>query len=87
VRKVVLYSARGCHLCERARTTLLEVQADAPFELSEVDITGDAELETRYRERLPVVEIDGRRAFVYHVPAAAFRAALTAQSPPESRGL
>jgi len=33
----------------------------------EVDITGDDELEARYREWLPVVEIDGRRAFVYHV--------------------
>ena len=44
-----------------------------PFELREVDITGDAELEATYREWLPVVEIDGERAFVYHVPADAFR--------------
>ena len=33
----------------------------------EVDITGDPELEARYREWLPVVEIDGERAFVYFV--------------------
>ena len=38
-----------------------------------VDITGDAELEARYREWLPVVEIDGERAFVYYVDEAAFR--------------
>ena len=38
-----------------------------PFELVEVDITGDEELESRYREWIPVVEIDGRQAFVYHV--------------------
>jgi len=38
-----------------------------------VDIIGDAELEARYREWLPVVEIDGRRAFVYHVDEAALR--------------
>jgi redox-sensing transcriptional repressor len=41
--------------------------------LREVDITGDAELEARYREWLPVVEIDGERAFVYHVDADGFR--------------
>jgi hypothetical protein len=36
-----------------------------------VDITGDAELEAQYREWLPVVEIDGQRAFVYFVDEAA----------------
>ena len=36
-----------------------------------VDITGDPELEARYREWLPVVEIDGERAFVYYVDEAA----------------
>ncbi|HJV29646.1 MAG TPA: hypothetical protein VJ645_03940 [Gaiellaceae bacterium] len=39
----------------------------------EVDITGDDALETRYREWLPVVEIDGERAFVYFVDPAALR--------------
>jgi hypothetical protein len=43
------------------------------FELEEIDITGDGELEARYREWLPVVEIDGRREFVYFVPEDAFR--------------
>ena len=41
--------------------------AEQEFELEEVDISGDAELEARYREWLPVVEIDGERAFTYFV--------------------
>jgi glutaredoxin len=69
----VLYGARGCHLCERARATIDEVRAELAFELDEVDITGDAELEALHREWLPVVEIDGERAFVYHVPPDALR--------------
>ena len=32
-----------------------------------MDITDDEELEARYREWLPVVEIDGERAFVYYI--------------------
>jgi glutaredoxin len=64
---VVLYSADGCHLCEKARAVL--EQSGEPFE--EVDITGDAQLEAAYREWLPVVEIDGERAFVYFVDAGA----------------
>ncbi len=40
---------------------------------AEVDITGNPELEARYREWLPVVEIDGTRAFVYYVDGASLR--------------
>ena len=50
------------------------------FELEEVDIGGDAELEARYREWLPVVEIDGVRVFVYYVQPDAFRRKVEAQS-------
>jgi hypothetical protein len=46
---------------------LLDARAELGFELVEVDITGSAELEAAYREWLPVVEIDGERAFVYFV--------------------
>jgi glutaredoxin len=83
----VLYGARGCHLCDRARTTIEAVRAGYAFELTEVDITGVPELERRYRELLPVVEIDGRRVFVYHVPEAALRRALDAQSGLPDAGL
>jgi glutaredoxin len=77
--RVVLYGSRGCHLCERARLTLASLRDELAFTLDEVDITGDPDLEARYREWLPVVEIDGERAFVYFVPEEAFRRRLGAQ--------
>ena len=76
LRRVVLYHAEGCHLCERARAVL--EQTGVAFE--EVDITGDPELEVAYREWLPVVEIGGERAFVYYVDEAALRRKIAAQS-------
>jgi glutaredoxin len=79
-RKVVLYHAQGCHLCERALRVLHEIRQEIPFDLVEVEIDGDPELEARYREWLPVVEIDGERAFVYYVDPAAFRRKLAAQT-------
>jgi hypothetical protein len=51
-----------------------------PFELEEIEIDGDPALETRYREWLPVVEIDDERAFVYYVDPDAFRRKVAAQS-------
>jgi glutaredoxin len=80
VPSVVLYHAEGCHLCERARSTLAELRREHDFDYEEVDIGGDPELEASYREWLPVVEIDGRRAFVYHLDAGAFLRRLGAQS-------
>jgi hypothetical protein len=53
------------------------------FDLCEVDITGDPSLEALHREWLPVVEIDGRRRFTYHVQVDAFRRAV-AQAAAES---
>ena len=71
--QVVLYGSAGCHLCERARIVLQSLQAELGFDLQEVEVAGDAELEARFREWLPVVEIDGERAFTYFVPEEAFR--------------
>ena len=78
--KVVLYHAKACRLCERARGIVAEIRLQIPFELQEVEIDGDPELEERYREWLPVLEIDGERAFVYYVDPDAFRRKLGAQS-------
>ena len=72
-RSVRLYHAQGCHLCDRARDVLDRV--GAPYET--IDITDDPDLEARYREWLPVVEIDGQRAFVYHVDEGALRRKLS----------
>jgi hypothetical protein len=59
------------------------MQTELGFDLREVDITGDPSLEAEYREWLPVVEIDGRRRFTYHVQVDAFRRAV-AQAAAES---
>ena len=57
----------------RAIEVVEEAQAELAFELEFVDIGGQPELETRYRELLPVVEIDGEPAFTYFVDADALR--------------
>jgi len=86
VRRVVLYHAQGCHLCEVALEVVRGAQAEEPFELELVDIGGVPELESAYRERIPVVEIDGDEAFTYHVFNDALLARLRVDSSPGGRG-
>jgi len=70
---VRVFHAPGCHLCESALGVVEAVRGEAELAVELVDISGDAELERRYRERIPVVEIDGVEAFRYFVHPEALR--------------
>ena len=76
--RVVVYHAAGCHLCERALARVRSFRDGLDFELEEVAIDGDDDLEERYREMIPVVEIEGEQVFTYYVHEAAFRRRLEA---------
>jgi len=71
--RVVVYHGAGCHLCERALAQVRAWREELGFQLDEVAIDGEPELEARYRALIPVVEIDGERVFTYYVHEAAFR--------------
>jgi glutaredoxin len=81
VTRVTLFAARSCFLCEPVRELLGRLRPELGYELDEVDITGVPELERAYREWIPVVEIDGERAFVYRVDEAELRARLAGSEP------
>jgi len=59
MRKVVIYTREGCHLCERVIAELDKLSKMHSFEVSIRDITIDLELFERYRNIVPVVSIDG----------------------------
>jgi glutaredoxin len=61
--EVTLYGKAGCHLCDDARSEIEAVRTDREFTLTEVDITTDPVLHRRYRERIPVIAVDGDEAF------------------------
>ena len=73
---VVVYSRRGCHLCDIVKQTLIQVQGDADFQWREVDIDADPELRLKYNDEVPVVFIDGRKAFKYRMDGRQFLRAL-----------
>ena len=76
MRKVTLYTRVGCHLCDDVKLVLDEVCRDTPFELEVLDIDRDPALKTLYDVEVPVVAIDGRKAFKYRLTAEQLRARL-----------
>jgi hypothetical protein len=79
LRDLILYTRPGCGLCEEARTTLqgiLEDRAargDAIATVNEIDITTDPDLEARFFNIIPVVEMGGRRLDLAISPAKLLR--------------
>ena len=73
---VVVYSRQGCHLCDLVKETLAQVHPKAEFQWREVDIDLDPELRQKYDDQVPVVFIDGRKAFKYHMDNDEFLRAL-----------
>ena len=65
--QIEIYSRPGCHLCEDAKEIIERVQARYPFSLRVINIEPDPELEKAYGEQIPVVLINGNKAFKYHV--------------------
>ena len=71
-REVVVYSRKGCHLCEIVKESLSKLQRRGGFTWREVDVDGDDSLRRQYSDEVPVVFIDGRKAFKYHMDEREF---------------
>lgn len=67
LRNVIVYSRKGCHLCEVVKESLVKLSRRGGFTWREVDVDTDLELRRQFNDEVPVVFIDGRKAFKYHM--------------------
>jgi glutaredoxin len=73
---VVVYSRAGCCLCDVVKETIAAMKPEADFQWREVDIDADPELRRKYNDEVPVVFINGRKAFKYRMSGREFLRAL-----------
>lgn len=71
-RQVVVYSRKGCHLCELVKESLVKLSRRGGFTWQEVDVDTDYELRRQFNDEVPVVFIDGRKAFKYRMDEREF---------------
>ena len=76
VREVTIYSRSGCHLCEVAHQTLIALQGDAEFSITEILIDHEPNLIELYGEQVPVIHIDGKPHDYFRVDPVRFLAAV-----------
>ena len=68
--QIDIYSRPGCHLCDEAKAVIERVQRRFAFVFRVIDIESDPALEKEYGEQIPVVFVNGNKAFKYHVDEA-----------------
>jgi glutaredoxin len=65
--EVILYTRKGCHLCEIVKESLVKLQKRGSFIWREIDVDSDSEIRRLYTDEVPVVFINGRKAFKYRM--------------------
>lgn len=65
--KLTLYSRQECCLCDEMKAIIREVALTIPLDLEVIDVDGSAELREEFGHEVPVLFVDGRKAFKYRV--------------------
>ncbi|HEX5608196.1 MAG TPA: glutaredoxin family protein [Candidatus Binatia bacterium] len=65
--KLTLYSRQDCCLCAEMKAVIDQVAGKIPVEIDEIDIDQSPELRTKFAQEIPLLCIDGRKAFKFRV--------------------
>jgi glutaredoxin len=68
--KLTLYTRKDCCLCDEMKTVVREVAGRIPLEIVEVDVDGSPDLCDKFGGDVPLLFINGRKAFKYRVTSA-----------------
>ena len=71
--EIELLTRPGCHLCDEMKQALEEASKSLDIDLREIDITDDPALAKRYGEEIPVLFINGSKAFKHRANVADLR--------------
>ena len=77
--RITLYSRPGCHLCEAMRDVADAVAREVGAELEEVDVDADPVVAARYDLEVPVLCVNGEKAFSIRVTPDLLRRRLAAE--------
>jgi glutaredoxin len=74
--RLVLYSRVDCCLCDEMKTVIRQVAERTAVNFEEIDIDSSADLKQKYGQEVPVLFINGRKAFKYRLTARQLTARL-----------
>ena len=72
MNQVVVYSKPGCCLCEELKAQLRQLRQRHAFDWREVNILDDPKAQEEFAQEIPVVFVNGKKAFKYHLDEKQF---------------
>jgi glutaredoxin len=75
--EVTVYSRSNCHLCEVALEVISEIRNEFEFTITKILIDGNAELEEKYGDQVPVILINNQPHDFFRVDPERFRLAIS----------
>ena len=71
--QIEILTKKDCCLCDDAKKIIERVLPDFTATLTMVDIESDPDLFESYKERIPVVRLNGKESFVFKVNETTLR--------------
>jgi len=65
--EITLYTRKDCGLCEEMKEVVRKAAGEFSLNVKEMDVDSSADLQERYGNEVPVLFINGRKAFKYRV--------------------
>ncbi len=65
--ELVIYTRKDCCLCDEMKNVIHQVAAQTPLAFEEIDVDVSPEIQKQFGGEVPVLFINGRKAFKYRV--------------------
>ncbi len=75
--RIQLLGKPECHLCDEAKRVVQTVCAQLALPWEQINIEDDADLFERYKHEIPVLLIEGKKAFKFHIEEKALQKILS----------
>ena len=70
---IEILTKQDCCLCDKAKEIICKVLPNYPAKLMMTNIESDPKLYETFKERIPVVRINGKESFIYKVHETTLR--------------
>jgi glutaredoxin len=78
--ELILYTRNDCELCREMQKTVLDILPKFAARLQRIEIDGDPGLEARFGVEVPVLFVNGRKAFKYRCTPGELRKRLAREA-------
>jgi glutaredoxin len=68
--EITIYSRKDCCLCEEMKAVIRQVGRRYPLTIREIDVDTSIELQERFGSQVPILFINGRKAFKYRMTSS-----------------